>query len=234
MGLFDFFFSEESQIQKHTRTITNRDAQPEDRDASYRWLSEKGTPHTLQALLQRFEVSLEHQMKDANEKDTVVSLLQRHGGKAVEPVRAHLRTSKQVAYPLRLLAEIGGPEVAISTVYEMLEIERKKDDFKPEKKKALLIWLADQKHGGAVAAASPFLGDFDEGVRYAAAEVCAVQNGDGGREPLLNAFNSPREESNRLRVRICEAFATRGWSAEGLDASKLSPPWKIANGRVTR
>ena len=38
MGLFDFFLSDEKKIAKHQRRLTNRDSQPEDREASARWL----------------------------------------------------------------------------------------------------------------------------------------------------------------------------------------------------
>ena len=59
-----------------------------------------------------------------------------------------------------------------------------------------------------------FLGDFDEGVRYAAAQAVIRQEEEQGRQELLAALANPDEESNRFRVRIAETFATRRWTVE--------------------
>ena len=235
MGLFDRFFGDEAKIQKHTRRLTNRDSQPDDRDASARWLAERGTAQALIGLLQRFDLSLEHQMKDAGEKDLAYSLLLAKGEQAIEPTKAWLRQCKQFAMPLRLLGEIGGGNAAIETAYELLELELKKDDFKPEKKKGLLVWLADMRHSGASRAAEPFLKDFDEGVRYAAAEVIIAQGADTGRGPLLDVIANPKEESNRLKTRIAEIAVQRSWRvedrAEALTKS-LPSGFQVRDGRL--
>jgi len=234
MGLLDYFFSEESQVSRYTRKLTNRDSQPEDREASARWLSEKATPTTLMALLSRFDMNLEHQMKDASEKEFVYSLLASHGTKVIEPVKAWLRQCRQFSLPLRLLADVAGQETAIHTAFELLEIEFKKDDFKPEKKKGILIWLAEIRHPGCIDAAKPFLKDFDEGVRYAASEVLALQGGETARKLLVDTLANPKEESNRLKVRIAELFASKGWSAEEVVAERLPGGFRWADGRILR
>jgi hypothetical protein len=234
MGLLDFIFSAESQIQRHQRRLLNRDSQPEDRDASARWLSEKGTPTTLMALLQRFDVSLEHQLKDAGEKEFVYSLVASHGQKAIEPVKAWLRQCKQFAMPLRLLAELSGQDSAVEMAFELLDIEHKKDDFKPEKKRGVLTWLAEVRHPGVIPAVKPFLADFDDGVRFAAVQVLANQPGDAARPLLEAALANPKEESNRLQVRICEIFQSKGWPADASVAARMPGGFKWADGRIHR
>ncbi len=64
MGFFDLFMSDEKKIKKHHRRLTNRDAQDEDREASAHWLADNGTPEALLALLSRFDMALDHQLKD--------------------------------------------------------------------------------------------------------------------------------------------------------------------------
>jgi hypothetical protein len=39
MGLFDLF-THEGRLKRHALRVANRDAQPEDREASWRWLAE--------------------------------------------------------------------------------------------------------------------------------------------------------------------------------------------------
>ena len=237
MNLFDFFLSDEKKIAKHTRRLTNRDSQPDDREASARWLAEKATPESILGLLSRLDLSLEHQLKDAGEKEFVYSLLSGLGAPGVEPLRIWLRQCKQFALPLRLLAEQVGEEASIDMALEMLEIERKKDDFKPAKKKGLLIWLSEIRDPRCTETAAPFLEDFDEGVRYAAAEVIIAQADDAGRVPLLVAVARPEEESNRLRVRIAEVFHSRRWSVgEYATALEETPPhgFVVRDGRLAR
>ena len=233
MGLFDFFYSDDTKIQKNQRRLTNRDAQPEDREASARWLADNGTPKALLALLSRFDLALDHQLKDSGEKDLAYSLLAGKGDSAIEATRAWLKTCKQVALPLRLYEELAGREKAVELAMELLEAERKRDDFKPDKKKRLLVWLSDQRHPGACAAAAPFLADFDEGVRYAAAEVLAAQDDSAAQEPLLQALIRPDEESNRVRVRIADVFANRRWQVDPARvADRLPNGYAVRDNRI--
>ena len=103
MGLFDFFQSEEQKITKRQRKITNRDAQPEDREAAARWLADQGSPAALLALLARFDVSLDHQLKDKGEKDLVYALASSKGNEMLAPLETWLKKCRSVALPLRLL-----------------------------------------------------------------------------------------------------------------------------------
>ena len=69
------------------------------------------------------------------------------------------------------------------------------------------------------------LQDFDEGIRYAAAEALIGIDDPSVREPLAQALAKIGEESNRLRVRIAEAFHQRNWPL-GEQAAKVGqrPP----------
>lgn len=235
MGLLDFFLGDERNIQRHTRRITNRDAQPDDREASARWLAQNGSPKAILGLLQRFDMNLEHQLKDQGEKELVHDLVLPMGEKAVEALRAWLRQCRQFTQPLRLLGEIQGHEAAVAMVYELLELELKKDDFKPDKKKGLLVWLAEVRHTGVIAAASPFLTDFDEGVRYAAAEAILAQGGEPARKALLAVLSNPNEESNRLKIRVADQFVQRGWRADELtDGAHLPERYTLREGRIVQ
>jgi hypothetical protein len=233
VGIFDMFLSEERRIQKNQRTLTNRDVQAEDRDAAARWLADNGSGKALVALLTRFDMSLENQLKDKSEKDFVYGLLTAIGEPAIRPLERHLERCRQVALPLRMYIELKGEEAAILKVFGVLELERGKDDFKPQKKVDLLVWLAERRHSDAIAAATPLLADFDEGVRCAAAEVIVAQQDDAGREPLEGVLANPSEDSTRLRHRLADVFASRRWPADGERLSgRLPPGYEVRDGRV--
>jgi len=238
MGLFDFMLSPEKKIAKHVRRLTNRDSQPEDREASAAWLADQGTPQAILGLLSRFDMQLDHQLKDQGEKEQLFDLLVSLGKPVVEPTRVWLRQCKSFARPLALLGHLEGQDAAIQAAFEILEIEQQDgNDFKPQKKKAVLIWLADRRHDEAIDRATPFLDDFDEGVRYAAAEVIIAQKDDAGIEPLLGVLTNAEEDSNRLRVRLCEVFAQRRWpvgESEAALADSLPNGFALSQGRIVK
>ena len=63
-------------------------------------------------------------------------------------------------------------------------------------------------------AAQRFLTDFDEGVRHAAIEAIAAQLGpapESDGATLLPVLLNQKEESTRIRGRLAEIFALRGW-----------------------
>lgn len=233
MFLLDMFLSEDKKIERNIRRLTDRDSQPEDRDASAKFLAEHGSRTAILGLLQRFDLNLDHQMKDSTEKDAVYARVLALGPKASEPLRAWLRQCKQFALPIKLLAEIESQQAAIEVTYELLDLEIKKDDFKSEKKKALLVWLAEIKNNAdAVDHVAPLLVDFDEGVRYAACEVCIAAGTERAGEKLQVVFTNPREESGRLRTRVAEVFVQRGWRTDPNVAEGLPGGFVWKDGRI--
>lgn len=238
MGMFDFMLSPEKKIAKHTRRLTNRDAQPEDRESSAQWLANEGSPQALLGLLARFDLKLEHDIKNHSEVDFTYQLCVGLGDRMIEPTMVWLRQCKAVARPLALIEELQGEEAAIEAAYEVLEIERTQGNaFNPHKKKAVLIWLAERRHAKVIEHVAPFLADFDEGVRYAGVEAVIAQQDDAAREPLLAVLTNAEEESNRLRIRVCEVFSQRRWpvgEAETALAQSLPEGWSVRNGRIAR
>lgn len=233
MGLFDIFLNEDKKIQKHQRRLTDRNAQAEDREAAATWLSDNGSGKALVALVSRFDMNLENQLKDKAEKEYVYGLLAQKGEALEKPLMLHLKRCRQFAMPIRLLEDLKGEEAAVESVFDLLQHELDKDDFKPEKKLNLLVWLAERRHPGALAAARPFLRDFDEGVRYAAAEVLIAQGTDEARLPLLEALANPNDDSNRVRVRISDVFVGRRWPiGEASLEGRLTEGYQVRDGRI--
>jgi hypothetical protein len=232
MGLFDYF-TKEGKFKRHVHRMRDRDAPPEDRDASAQWLVDDGSPRAIVGLLGRFEMNLSQQMKDRAEKEWVFQMLVNMGQKVIEPTEHHLRRNKQFSYPLRLLEEVAGLDVAANMAFELLLAQAARNTFEPELKRALLLWMAEKRHAGIVAHAAPFLTDFDDEVRYAAAEAIVAQESDEAREPLLGALLNRSEDSIRLKHRVCEVFKARQWSVANAELAGLLPPaFTIQNERI--
>lgn len=232
MGLFDFLTAE-GRFKNHVRRVANRDAQPEDREASVRWLSKDGSAKALVALLSRFDINITSHLKDVAERDFTYQVLLNHRADLAEPLRHWLRQCKQFPRPLKLLEETEGEQAAIAMVFELLAVEAQRSALYPEKKRDLLVWLAERRHPGAFDAALPFLADFDENVRYAAIEVMLHQQDERARLPLLQALARPEEDSNRVRHQICEAAHQRRWSVADVDLTgRLPAGFAVEDGRI--
>jgi len=233
MGLFDYF-TKEGKLKRHIQRMSNRDALPEDREASTFFLAEEGSNQSILGLLSRFDMNLTQNLLDSKEKEMVYTTLVQMGEPAKRPLRSWLKQCKQPAVPLRLQEELCGLSDTQDLVLELLAAEIERDDFKPEKKKVLLVWLASRRDPRFIEAATAALTDFDEDVRYRAAEVIIAQESDDGREPLLAALTNPDEESNRVPSRICEVFANRRWSISGADIPRMPPGFEVNGERIVR
>lgn len=235
MGWLDWFTGgEDAQVDRHVKRIKNLNAQGEDRIASAHWLAANGSERAVYGLLGRFSVTYEHHMKDSQEKDLVAELLRGLGPEQVgTPVRAWVRKNAQFARPLMLLEELQGSGAAVDLLLEMLG--REVDPFKPEKKRQILIKLADYTDPRILERVPACLEDFDEGIRYAAAEALIAQGSEQVRGELAKALANRQEESNRFRVRIAQAFAERGWALEEHAAAIAERPpvgWRVEGGRM--
>jgi len=234
MAWYDFITP--NSIPKHARRVQERDAQAEDRMASANWLADQNTAESLLAMCRRFDLQLENQMKDRDEKEAVVELLVSKGPAGATAARAHAARSPNFQHSLRALEAIEGASAGTSLLLDILAHETVDNEFKPEKKRTLLLKLAEHKDPRIIAAATPFLLDYDEGVRHAAVEALAGQDGDESRAPLDGALKLQREESTRVRGRLAEIFATRRWAIEddGWFAAHIPGGYQYVEGRLVQ
>lgn len=236
MAIFDFLTGG-GPLKRHSRRISNRDAQQEDREASAQWLFDNGAPEALTAMCGRFEMQLEHGLKDRKEKELVFEMLCEKGEAGAAVARAFAVRTAAFAYPVRVVERVSGQAAAVDLLLELLARESVDNELKPDKKHHVLIALAERKDARILEAARPFLADFNEGVRHAAIEAIATQDGDAGYEPLLAALRNPTEESTRIRGRLAEIFSIRRWSIPEDDAWLAAHPpsgFRVAQGRMVR
>jgi len=235
MGLFDFFSGgADGQLKRHSKRAMNLNAQAEDREASLHWLAQEGSEQAILGLLGRYTVTYEHQMKDLNEKQLVFDLLDELGEEVCGPIKTWARSAPKFARPLQLVDKYEGKEATVTLLIDMLALEN--DPFKPEKKRQILIKLAEYTDDRVVPAIEECFRDFDEGIRYAAVEAALSQPDDSVQGYLADLIADDKEESNRLRVRIAEAFHQRNWDLGAHAAAVAARPphgWAVTNGKLS-
>ena len=243
MGLLDLFSKEKRDgraLQKNIERATNKNAQSLDRIRALEALANDGSDDALYGLLRRFGVVYHKTIEDEQEKDWVFETLVEKGKAALPAIRRYLLSADSISWPLRLLEKVADRNETLDALKAVVARNEPGYERDPTKKIQLLHHLGHFEHPESAALAAPYLGDMDEGVRFATVETLLAQKReDVARDPLLTLFASDEEESRRIRLQICEGFAERGWLVSaahraGVD-KKLPETFSIdKDGRVSK
>ena len=216
MGLLDLFSKDKRDERTRSKNIqraVDKNAQSADRWKALEALAQDGSDEALYGLLRRFGFAYHKTIEDEQEKDWVFDAIVEKGKAALPAVRRYLASADSISWPLRVLDKIADKVETLEALKQVIERHPPGYERDPTKKMQLLDHLAHFDHPESDGLAAPYLGDMDEGVRFAAAEtLLAHKREEIARAPLLRLFASDEEESRRLRLKICEGFVERGWS----------------------
>ena len=220
MGLLDIFSKEKREERARAGNIQrtlNKYAQTGDRYRAMEALATEGSDESTYGLLRRFGMMYDKTIEDEQEKEWVFDTLVSKGEAALPAVKRYLISAESVSWPLRVLQKIApSKEAEVDMVAEVLARHEPGYERDPTKKIQLIRHLGLLKQAKGPALVAPYLGDMDEGVRFATIEaLLASKNEAVAREKLLELFVSNAEESLRLRIRIAEGFADLGWLVHG-------------------
>lgn len=232
--------SDAATIEKHGQRVANKRAQAPDRWDSIQALSQllaqakkdkapERVEAVVAALLPRFTYYTDPGITDQEEKDLAFRVVMEAGAEGVPAVRAFMQRAESLSWPLKVLDRLLTPE---ETIHELLELLGAMDtDYQrdPQRKLQVLQALEERKDPRIAAAAVRFLEDANETARFhAAGAVLAQADVDAHRDALVRAL--PGEESVRVKGRVLEAFAQRGWDVSAarpaLDKA-LPPGWGL-------
>jgi hypothetical protein len=215
MGILGFLSKEgrdRRNLEKNVSRAVNKYAQSPDRYKALQSLIEEGSPDAVYGALRRFGMMYDKSIEDEQEKEWLFDALVEKGAAILPQVERYLQSADSISWPLRLLWKVAGKEHELEVLKRVLDRHEPGYERDPTKKIQLLNHLAASKESGAPALVVPYLGDMDEGVRYAAAEALVrLGNEEVARDPLIGHFVSEGEESLRVRLQIAEGLANRGW-----------------------
>lgn len=218
MGLLDLLSKEgraKSALSRHARRVIHKHIQTEDRFASFEKLREIGTDEAFYYLTRRFSFVYDKTIVDEKEKEWVFDVLVARGERSIAPVRRYAMEAETLAWPLRILERVSTPARLLEIVDELLAREEPGYSRDPSRKIQLLTWMSEWKAvppEELARRAVPYLADFDETVRFNAAEALGMVKHEAiARLPLLDALCRPEEESRRIKVKIADVLAEAGW-----------------------
>jgi hypothetical protein len=219
MGVFNLFSKDGRQQRARDRNISravHKYAQSPDRMKALQALRDDGSAEAIYGMIRRFGMMYDKTIEDEQEKDWVFEVLAEKGASIIPSIKKYLLSAESVSWPLRLLDRVAAKEEELEVLKSVLERHEPGYERDPTKKIQLLNHLAAIKDASIPPLLVPYLGDMDEGVRYAAVEALVRhKNEELAREPLLEHFTSEAEDSLRVRIQIAEGFANLGWLVKG-------------------
>jgi hypothetical protein len=231
MGLFDLFKSEKknakeakSPASKWAERIEKR-AQNYDRQEAIQALAEMATPDAVEALLRRFTFHMDPSITDQEEKESAFRGILRAGKDAIEPVRAFAGKAESLAWPMKIMKELVGDEEYVDELLRWLSRWDTEYSKFVDPKVQILAALEEHRHAGVRAGVERFLEDVNEPARFHTVSALLAQEDVEAIPALAHLLGD--EESVRVRTRIAEGLASRGWSIpedERQAVGKTLPP----------
>lgn len=222
MGIFDLFSKKgsASAVQKLAPKVADKRGMAPDRWEAIQALSKIDSEEAVQALLIRFTFYTDPTITDQEEKEAVFHAIVAKGEVSIAPLKRYLAKAESLSWPLKMLDRVQSAEQVLAMLLDMLgkmDIEYERD---PQRKLQILSELETRQGPGVVEVVKPFLADVHETARFHAVGAVLGQDGaEEAREALLEAL--AREDSMRIKGRILDGFALRGWKVDPAQAGRL-------------
>ncbi len=213
--LFSFLDADARRQKNFDRMVgrlVSRNQQHEERLAVIEELGRMASPEADAALFRRWDMMADKKREDVAEKEYLAEVLVSKGESIIDQIRAHNDRSSNVTWPLEVLKRIAGGPAVVDEILRVLGNEQQRlASFKPEKKVRLLQLLTDYEDERIEPVAMLSLGDFDETVRWEAAQQLGRIAGEAGCSALVERLNHADEDSIRVRRGILDALFVRQW-----------------------
>jgi len=243
MGLFDRFKggakkrgSRANPASKWADRMERR-VQNYDRQEAIQALAEMASVEAVEVLLKRFTFHMDPSITDQEEKDSAFRGILRAGKEAIQPVRAFAAKAESLAWPMKIMHELVSEDEYVEELLRWLSRWDTEYAKFVDPKVQILAALEEHKHPSIREEVERFIEDVNEPARFHAVSALLAQD-DAAAVPALVSLVSD-EESVRVRNKVGEGLASRGWviPAEARDAlaRALSPAFTVdPAGRVLK
>lgn len=219
MGFFDLFKGPKASLDdkpkaspaaKWANVAADKRAQNYDRQEAIQQLASMGTADAAAALLRRFTFIIDPSITDQEEKEAAFAGIVSAGRDAIEPVRTFVAKAESLAWPMRVIKEIVTDDEFVDEL--LLWLARWDTEYAKfiDPKIQILVALEENKGPKVRADVERFLLDVNEVARFHAVGATLFQDDPEAVAPLLDCFVD--EESVRVKHRILDGFASRGWA----------------------
>jgi HEAT repeat protein len=220
MGLFDFLKKgsnppppNKPQLSKKVagpaKTVADKRAQTYDRAEAIRVLADMKTAEAAEALLKRFNFSIDPSITDQEEKESAFLGIVSCGEEAVPAVVEFCEKAEVLTWPLRILREVLGDAEYKAELLALAEGYDTEYARNVEPKLQVIGALGELRGEDVRGAVERFLEDTNENVRFTAVQSTFAQESEASIAPLLTLLE--QEESIRIKNTVCAGFVSKGW-----------------------
>jgi hypothetical protein len=216
MGLFDRFKGARQEKQgtkaspaaKWADRVEKR-VQNYDRQEAIQALSDMASADAVEVLLKRFTFHMDPSITDQEEKDAAFRGILRAGEQALEPVRAFAAKAESLAWPMKIVRELVDQGRYVDELLTWLSRWDTEYSKFVDAKVQILTALEEHKSPRIREAVERFLEDVNEPARFHAATTLLAQDDPAALPALASLLLE--EESVRVRAKVAEGLAVRGW-----------------------
>ncbi len=250
MGFFDIFkggsekkmtpkkkeVSSSAVVNKYAARAADKRAQNYDRAEALVALAELGSSDAAAALLRRFTFTLDPSITDQEEKDVAAQGILAAGKEAIIPIREFSEKAESLSWPMRMLKEIMTEDELVEELCDWLDRWDTEYAKFVDPKIQLLVALEEHKHPRIREAVEPFLEDVNETARFHAISALFHQDDEETAAAILAVL--PEEESFRVKNKVADGFASRGWTIPKdmieQTAKALPPAYRIDGDKIRK
>ncbi len=235
MSLFDLFGKKTpgGAVAKHAARLADKRSMTPDRWESIQALVKIESEEAIGAMLPRFTYYGDPTITDHEEKETIFNSVVSRGKLAEAPLRRFIAKAESISWPLKMLERILPEDDVLALLIELLSTMDTEYERDPQRKLQILTELEQRTGPGILAAVQPFFADVNESARFHAFGAALAQPGAEEVEAVLREALS-REDSMRVKAKLLEGFAKRGWTLDPAAAGKLPEGWFLDAGQAKR
>lgn len=219
MGIFDFLKKGSNpppaapalskKVAGPAKVVADKRAQTYDRAEAIRVLGEMKTAEAAEALLKRFTFTIDPSITDQEEKEAAFDAVVAVGEPVVEAIRTFCEKAEVLTWPLRMLRAILSDEDYKAELLALANSYDTEYSRNVEPKLQVVAALEETSGEDVRLGVERFLEDVNETVRFHAVQTTFAQNQPDSIGALLGVLE--REESVRIKNKVCEGFANKGW-----------------------
>jgi HEAT repeat protein len=210
--------SPEKKIAKARKRVKEPHGDASVRVAACQTLAAMGTSEAIEALLDRFKITVAPATQDESEKEQVFQWLVSCDVKSVHPLSRFLRAERQVYWPVKALRAILAEEEFIDSMEKTLAHLQENPPASPETQAQMIRVIEDLHSSGLEEIITGHLRERDDDICLASIDYLVQHAGDQTRKTILECYLDSQDRP-RIKAHLLDCLSEKGWVVRGFRAA---------------
>lgn len=201
-------------VTKLHKKLMNKYVQTLERKRIIGMLADIGSDDAITALLGRFTYVTDGSIVDEDEKELAYEVVRSLGNRALPPLRRVVMEEAAIYWPLKALTEIGGEQLAVSTLLEALDGITDRFDRSMERMTNLVSCFRDYQHPEILRRLIGLAADESEEIRFLAVDGLTMFDDHQEAVDAIVERMVDDEETTRVKTYIMDVLMERKWNVK--------------------